>query len=302
MRPSSRLRPATRDGVSPSYVGLPVGPWRTVIDFLVERFPTISRQTWEQRMTQGDVIDERGDRITPTSIYRLDALIYYYRHLDHEEHIPFHETIVFQDEHIVVADKPHFLPVMPAGKYLQQTLLVRLKNTLNIDDLVPAHRIDQDTAGLVIFTTHIEARRRYARLFRERQINKEYEAIAGVNTSLSLPMTYRSRLVESEPFMKMQTVPGEPNAETHIELIETRSSLGRYRLNPVTGKKHQLRVQLCELGIPILNDRLYPALHPTTELKAVFDKPLQLLAKSVEFIDPFTNEVRHFASQRTLMW
>jgi tRNA pseudouridine32 synthase / 23S rRNA pseudouridine746 synthase len=308
---SPRVRPATRDGVSPSYVKLPDGPWKTIVEFLQQRFPSVSHQEWLARIDRDEVIDESGEPIASDSIYRAHRIVYYYRHIEAEREIPFAASIVFQNEHMVVADKPHFLPVMPAGRYLHETLLVRLKRSLNIDDLAPAHRIDKDTAGLVLFTKHGEARRRYAALFRNRTVHKCYEAIAGINTALPLPMTYRSRLVESQPFIKMHTVPGESNSETHIELLDliedTSRLLARYRLRPITGKKHQLRVQLCTLGIPIVNDQLYPTIQPmiqpTLETKTdYYDQPLQLLARSLTFTDPFTNEQFHFESQRQLLW
>jgi tRNA pseudouridine32 synthase/23S rRNA pseudouridine746 synthase len=279
---------------------LPPGEWTTILDFLAQQFPRIPRAEWIERMSRGDVVDAQANAITPLTAYRARDKVFYYRHIVDEPHIPFHETVVFQDDLIVVADKPHFLPVMPAGRYVQQTLLVRLKQKLGINSLVPLHRIDRDTAGLVLFAVQPQTRDRYAALFRERQVHKVYEAVAPTSKHLDLPLIYRSRLVAGTPFMQMREASGEPNAETKIEAIDTRNEFTRYRLSPVTGRKHQLRAQLSALGIPILNDRIYPVLQRQEE--ETYDKPLQLLAQSLEFIDPVSGQRREFASARQLSW
>jgi tRNA pseudouridine32 synthase/23S rRNA pseudouridine746 synthase len=105
-------------------------------------------------------------------------------------------------------------------------------------------------------------------------------------------------MVESTPFFRMQEAAGEPNSETRIELIEQRETCSWYRLRPLTGKKHQLRVHMAALGIPIINDTFYPVVHPCKgdDLSA----PLQLLAREIAFVDPLDGRPRHFASQRTL--
>ena len=129
----------TRRGVGPSCIGLPAGSWATMTDFLTERFPAIDRQTWLDRMQHGLMADEFGVAVTPGRPYQGHIRIYYYRALESEPRIPFDDIVIFQDEHLVVADKPHFLPVTPSGRFLQETLLVRLKNRLGIDSLTPIH-------------------------------------------------------------------------------------------------------------------------------------------------------------------
>lgn len=294
--------PPTRDGVSPSTVALPHGPWRTALDFLCERIPAVTRDAWAQRMCQGEVLDMNGTALTPEAPFRPHTKLYYWRALPFEHPVPFEETVVFQDDYLVVADKPHFLPVTPKGRYLQETLLVRLKRKLGIDTLVPMHRIDRETAGLVAFTIQPDTRHAYQALFRDKAVHKTYEAIAPWRPDLPLPMVRRSRLEESERFMAMHEVAGEPNAETAIELIETRGAWAHYRLLPVTGQKHQLRAHLNALGIPILNDQIYPDLLPELPLDAVpdYSKPLQLLARTLAFTDPVTGQERMFESAQRL--
>lgn len=285
-------------GVSPSCVSLPGGDWPTFTDFLVQRFPDISRDVWLARMAASAVMDEFGEAVTPQRAYRGHMRLYYYRALPPETRIPFDEELLFQDQHLVVVDKPHFLPVTPSGSYLQETLLVRLKNRLGLDGLSPIHRIDRETAGIVLFSVEPQERAAYQDLFRQRTVDKVYEAIAPWQAGMHFPQVRSSRIVEGQPFFRQAEVDGAPNSETVIELLETRGPLARYRLRPVTGKKHQLRVHMFALGLPIVNDRVYPPLDPTPDDD--YRYPLQLLAQAISFDDPFTGERRQFSSKRTL--
>ena len=223
MPPASSAVLPTREGVGPSCISLPAlpaGAWPQVIDFLADRFPSVSRDEIAARMRRGDVVDERGDLISPERQYQPHLKLYYYRSIAVEARIPFDEMVLFQDDYLVVVDKPHFLPVTPGGRYLQETLLVRLKRKLGIDTLAPMHRIDRETAGLVLFTKQPLTRGTYQNLFSQKVVSKRYQAIAGFRADLNFPMTYRSRLVEADHFMRMHEIDGEPNAETDIEVLE----------------------------------------------------------------------------------
>ena len=299
------IRPPALNGISPSCVFLPKGQWSTYEDFLAERFPAISPAQWQRRIEDGHVLDTGGKHIRLSQPYQHGTHLYYYRSPPPETPIPFTETIIYQDNWIVVADKPHFLPVIPSGRYLQETLLVRLKRRLNIGTLSPIHRIDRETAGLVVFSIQPETRSQYQTLFHSKSVEKYYEAIAPYKPDLPLPAICRSRLVQSKAsFMKMEAAAGTPNAETKIRLLESKESLARYALQPQTGKKHQLRVQMANLGLPILNDRIYPLLLPedkdTQSQAKAFSNPLQLLAKTISFEDPITRQQRHFESKQQL--
>jgi len=289
----------TRDGVGPSCVGLVHGPWPTIAEFLIERFPAITREAWLERIEANDVIDEHGVPVTVARRYQSPLRVYYYRTLDNEARIPFEEQVVFRDDELLVVDKPPFVPVTPTGKYLQESLLVRLKRKLALDDLVPLHRIDRSTSGLVLFSVRPATRGAYQQMFPERRIAKHYEAVVPWHEGVSsVPATYRSRLVDDHHFMRVREEPGEPNSETRIEVQEVRDGHALLKLSPVTGRKHQLRVHCMALGMPIVNDPIYPVLLP--EGTDDFGKPLQLLAKSVAFLDPVSGDLRSFTSPRSL--
>ncbi|HEX6730505.1 MAG TPA: pseudouridine synthase [Pyrinomonadaceae bacterium] len=286
------------EGVGPSCQWLPAGPWKTVIEFFKEQYPHVDAATWDARIAKGQVMDENGRPIDPETAFRVGACIFYYRELENETPIPFVEQVLYQDDHILVADKPHFLPVIPSGKFLHETLLVRLRKQRAIEALVPVHRLDRETAGVVLFSLNPKTRGSYTALFRDRRVRKVYEALAPTLEASSFPNTRRSRIVKGEPFFRMKELPGEINSETHISILNQLGRLTLYQLLPTTGRKHQLRLHLAALGIPIINDRLYPAVTPLKEDD--FSKPLKLVAKSISFQDPLTGRQHYFESSTRL--
>ena len=300
-------RAPTINGVSPSVMSLPpfeAGRQPTTLLSYLELLAHIPLgQSWLLRMQSGLVLDEHGKPVPTSAPYLAGQRIYYYRHMPDEPHVPFAETIIYQDAHLLVADKPHFLPVSPTGRYVQESLLVRLKRRTGLDDLVPIHRIDRDTAGLVLFSVQRSSRDAYAALFRQRAVHKTYEAIAPYRADLTLPRTHRSRLAAGASFMQMCEVPGAPNSETRIELVEQMGAFARYRLQPVTGKRHQLRVHMHALGLPLCGDQIYPVMLPEPDVAALdYSRPLQLLAKALEFTDPINGQAHTFGSQLCLAW
>ncbi len=292
-RSPSNLRPST--------LHLPQGAWATVLDCLAAHFPAIGREVWLQRMARGKVLDADGVPIGPQHAYKVGLRVHYFREVAAETPIPFVESILHVDEHLLVADKPHFLPVMPAGEYVEQTLQARLVKRLGNADLVPLHRIDRHTAGLVLFSTNPQSRGQYQALFRLRQMVKRYEALAPALPGVEFPLLRATRLVAGEPFFRMQEAAGEANTETHIEVAERLGELWRYALYPITGKKHQLRVHLAALGAPICNDPFYPEVSDAADAVDDYTRPLKLLAQGLVFIDPLSGEQRRFESRLSLL-
>ena len=289
-------------GVRPSTLHLPRGDWSTVLDCLCAHFASISREVWLERMARGRVLDADGLPLGPQHAYREGLRVHYFREVAQEVEVPFVEQILHCDEHLLVVDKPHFLPVVPSGGYVEQTLLARLVKRLDNPQLVPLHRIDRLTAGLVLFSVNPQSRNHYQQLFRERSMFKVYEAIAPALPEQVFPQIRKTRMVEAKPFFRMQEAQGTPNSETRIEVREVRGDLCRYGLYPLTGKKHQLRVHLAALGAGICNDPFYPQLTAASDAVDDYSQPLKLLAQELAVTDPLSGEQRRFRSHLQLCW
>ncbi len=296
--PDPAAAPASVEGVGASHVQLPPGSWATVLDFLCDRFPAVDRTQWLSRMARGRVLDARGGPLEPASAYRVGATLHYFREQAGEPEIAGRIHQIYRDDHLLVVDKPPFLPVTPSGPYVQQTLLARLRRMHGLENLVPLHRLDRLTSGLVMLSLQASTRGQYQALFAQRVIGKVYEAIAPSLPQMRFPLQRHSRLRPGEPFFRMCEVPGEPDSLTTLECLEVRGELARYRLHPLTGRKHQLRVHLAALGAPILHDPLYPHLQP--EGADDQQRPLLLVATGLSFNDPLSGQPHHFHSRRQL--
>jgi tRNA pseudouridine32 synthase/23S rRNA pseudouridine746 synthase len=287
----------------PSVVTMPAAekPYPSIVEFLFKKFPNIPPHRWAERILEGKVLDETGAPITAATKYSPSKRIFYFRETENEPVIPFAEQILFQNDEILVACKPHFLPVIPGGRYVEECLLNRLRDRTGIDDLTPLHRLDRETAGIVIFSVNKNTRGLYHELFMHGKVEKTYHALAEVNRPpQENQWIVENRIVRGEPRFRMKTVPGVANARSHIQLLEIKGNRGRFSLQPVTGKTHQLRLHLSGLGFRIINDRVYPELQPQTDDD--FDRPLQLLAKMIRFHDPVSEKAMEFRSERELSW
>jgi tRNA pseudouridine32 synthase/23S rRNA pseudouridine746 synthase len=293
--------------VDPVRVRLPAaGPWATVREHLVERLSGAGAGTVEGMFDAGRIVGADGRVVASDAPYEPGMYVWFHRDLPPEVPVPFPLEVVYRDEHIVVADKPHFLATTPRGGHVTETALARLRRELGVPALGAAHRLDRLTAGLVLFTVRPEERGAYQSLFRDRRVRKEYEAVAPYDPALALPRTVRSRIVKERGILAARQVEGEPNAVSRVELTEHRRpgpagtpALGRYRLVPATGQTHQLRVHMSALGLPILGDPLYPEVAAPVPA-GDFRRPLQLLARELAFTDPVTGREHRFLSGRSL--
>ena len=286
---------------SPSRLYLPklASPPKTILDYLIARFPRMDAETWRDRLVRGVVTFDGGEAVSPASAYRHGATILYRREVPSEPRPHEAETILYRDDRILVADKPHGMVVSPAGDHLERSLLVRLQRRTGLADLAPMHRLDRDTAGLVLFSVDPATRGPYHQIFPEGRIRKEYRAVAHVaQTPEQREWLIENRIVEGDPWYRRKIGTGPVNALTRAALIETRQRLGLFRIRPATGKQHQIRVHMASIGFPIVGDPLYPELRP----RPVADGPLQLLAARLAFTDPVSGEPRDFASERVLRW
>lgn len=288
---------------SPSKLSLPQhNPGvTTVLEFLILKFPAITSDVWQQRMADGKVHWHDGRLISAHSLFAAQQRVYYYREVAREPVIPFAEKIVFQDELILVAYKPHFLPVMPGGEYVEECLQNRLRNKTGNQRLQAVHRIDNGTAGLVLFAINPDSRAHYHNLFAAQQVTKTYQAIAStVNQPVldNQQWEVKNRLEKSDPKFLMHIVEGQANSHSRISCLQHSANQALFELSPITGKTHQLRVHMQSIGLPLVNDTYYPKLQANKS--GDYSKPLQLLAQQLQFIDPITKLARRFSSNTEL--
>jgi tRNA pseudouridine32 synthase / 23S rRNA pseudouridine746 synthase len=277
-----------RDGLGPARLRVRGG---RLGDELLTRFgPEVAAKA-----IAGEVVDQHGVVLDPATVLPAGTSVYLYRDLRDEVPVPFDIPVLYQDEDIVVVDKPHFLATMPRGRHVAQTALVRMRRELGLPELSPAHRLDRLTAGVLLFTARRELRGAYQTMFARGAVHKTYVARAAANPHVALPRVVQSRIVKRRGHLQAVEEPGEPNAETRVEAI---SPDGVYRLTPRTGRTHQLRVHMASLGMPIYGDPLYP--NVISVLDDDFSQPLQLLAQRIEFRDPVSGALRRFVSSRRL--
>ncbi|GIU27902.1 pseudouridine synthase [Shewanella schlegeliana] len=284
-----------------SYVVLPdtVTDKPTVFSFLVSKFPAIAKSVWQTRILDGKVHWRDGTPITLDSLFIPRERVYYYREVEQESMIPFEEQILLQTSEFMLVFKPHFLAVNPSGNFVNECLVNRLRIKTDNQEIVAAHRLDRATAGVMLLSLNSATRHDYHELFKSGQICKTYQAIAPLNSevkamiaqgALTLPMawTVKNRLQKTVPSFLMCIGDGEANSHSEIRLIEVHNGYGLFELTPVTGRTHQLRVHMMSLGMPLLNDRLYPEL--LDKAADNFAAPLKLMAQRLCFTDPMTQE------------
>ena len=285
-------------GIGPSHVALPPGAWLRTLDFLAERFAHVPRATWVDRMARGEVRDAHGQALAPDAPYRAHQRLSYFRAVEDEAEPDEPAALIHRDEHLLVLDKPHFLPVVPSGRYLRGTALAQARRLAGSDAVAPVHRIDRETAGLVMFALQPATRGIYQALFREHRVHKTYLAVAPSQPRLALPLVRKSRIGAGAHFLQQCEQAGEPNACTRIDRAAEDGDWALYRLEPRTGRRHQLRLHMAALGLPIRHDRIYPVLEPVeAEDRA---RPLQLLAAALRFTDPLSGRAMEFQSRRQL--
>ncbi|WP_354236132.1 RluA family pseudouridine synthase [Arthrobacter sp. UYEF3] len=301
-----------RDGVNATRLRLPdEGPWDTAMDYMMHRWGHIDPQGIEDRFDAGEIVGEAGIPLDRTTPLQRHTFIWYYRSLPPEIRLPVELNILHQDEHLLVVDKPHFLPTTPGGTYIQESALVRLRNQLRLPDLIPMHRLDRMTAGILLLSTNPATRGKYQVLFEKRQVRKEYECVSAAEPApgypaVDFPVVVRNRMTKSRSYLLAEVIEGEPNAETRIERLRTlgcaadgaapRRAL--YRLEPHSGKTHQLRVHMASLGLGIVNDAFYPEL--LDKAPDDYAKPLQLLARGIRFVDPISGQPVEYRSRLEL--
>ena len=291
-----------RHGLDAAWVCTPEGdrarsqPWPTMGAWLLERLP-------EFVDVAGFLVGERfvyqsGAPVVGSDPYAPHTFVWFHRDLADETFVPGIIHVVHRDARLVVIDKPAFLSSIPRGRHVVQSVVVRLRAELGLPELSPLHRLDRVTSGLLVLATERRWRGQYQSMFQRGEIQKTYRALAPLRPELEFPVTVRNHLTTRRGRWQAEVTDGPANAESLIELETVLQDRAVYRLTPRTGRTHQLRMHMLGLGIPIIDDPVYPVVQDVAIDD--FTRPLQLLASGVTFSDPIDGGVRRFESVRTL--
>ena len=275
--------------VPASRLMLPPGPWRTVLEALCARFPRIPESQWRDRFIRGRVLDRSGVPLPLDAPYRPGAQVQYFREVAEEPALPGGEYVVHCDADLLVAFKPHYLPVAPTGAWVRETLLTRMVALTGNSDLAPLHRLDRDTSGVLLLGKGPEAAKRLAGAFARRQAKKTYWAIVAGNpkppSGLIEMHLKKSGLNDFE--MVRPADPKEHGAEPaetgYVMISRAAHRAAWMALRPFTGRTHQLRAHMKAIGHPILGDPKYGD-EASTELSGPLK--LQLHARRIELDHP----------------
>ena len=300
----------------------------TIADYLIARFYPNDPQIIHARFDTGEVRLDDGTILTSDSPYMPGERIWYFRELADEPQLPSDMPVLYEDEHVLAIDKPHFLPTTPRGSYIAQTALTKLRVREQNPLLIPIHRLDRPTAGVLLFAKTVEARRPFQMMFQHRQVSKTYRAVAPVPADAAAEralsaegLQVRSHIQKIRDQLQVQQLSEEqcaaqgvePNTLTTAKILRTFTPSAQavagwhaepnrewalYDLAPHTGKTHQLRAHLNMLSAPILGDVLYPQVLPDAPDRPEY--PLQLLAYSLHFEHPITGERVDLYSGRSL--
>ena len=262
-----------------------------------------------RRFNEGLVVLIDGTPLKPSTPIAAGTDVFFYRHPAPEPPVPYEIETVFEDDNILVVNKPPFLATMPRAAHITETATVRLRRATGNEEITPAHRLDRMTSGLLLLTKRREIRGAYQELFARREVHKRYEAIAADN-GVTAPLVWRSHVEKLRgEIASREIASAEPNSETLLRSVRRLAPteeqrlqrihgvphpLSRYVLEPVTGKTHQLRVHMCSAGVPILGDPVYPTVQAFDDED--FTIPLRLTSTGLDFIDPLSGSPRSFAA------
>lgn len=235
------------------------------------------------KVINGDIIDilERDDQIIDLEKEDLNL------------------EVVYEDEHIIVVNKPTGMVVHPAPGHHHGTLVNGLLyhcNTLsNVGGDSRAgivHRIDKDTSGLLVACKNNKAHRNLAEQFKNKETTtRKYYAIVVGSIGHNLGKINAPIGRDPENRQKMAVVEGGKEAVTHFKVIERFKDFTLIECKLETGRTHQIRVHMAFINHPVLNDPLYGVKKQTTEFGQY------LHAKTLGFVHPVTNEYMEFDSE-----
>lgn len=234
----------------------PDGSGLSVLSYLAGKRLHSSKDEWAARLERGEV-DIEGKRARGDAILQAGQVIVWHRPPWEEAAVPMGFDVIHEDAEILVVSKPSGLPTMPAGGFLDHTLLTLVRK--QYPEASPLHRLGRHTSGLVLFALDHDSSSQLARAWREHRVEKTYRALG-----LGLART-ESLVIDSPigpvPHPILGTVHaahegGKPSRSTAI-VLERRGDRTLFQVEIATGRPHQIRIHMAFAGHPLVGDPLY---------------------------------------------
>ncbi|OKL54783.1 hypothetical protein BSZ39_02040 [Bowdeniella nasicola] len=220
----------------------------------------------DRAFAAGWVVGDDDVAIEPSRIMGPDEPLYIHRPVPDETHVPI--EIIAEGEGWIAVNKPAGLATMPRGAYVARSVVVQARRQFDNDDIVPAHRLDRLTSGVLLLVTERASRSRIQGWFQDGLVHRRYRAVShpGGREELLDGAWHEVALRLEKSGLQVEVVAGEPNARTRLRALSVGEEI-EWDLAPLTGRTHQLRVTLAYLGFPIIGDPLYPGVRESEELR-----------------------------------
>jgi 23S rRNA pseudouridine1911/1915/1917 synthase len=269
---------------------------QTTLSYLVAQYRHSAYEDWVKRLTAGEVLLD-GVIAHGTEKLRAGQMLVWNRSPWPEQPTPQSYDIIYQDEALLAVNKPSGLPTLPAGGFLDNTLLSLIRK--NFPTAQPMHRLGRATSGLVVFALTPDAASSLAKSWREHEVEKYYRALASgvaqqdyyeIRAAIGSVPHPRLSLVYATSDVYVENRKGKPSA-SDARVLERRSEATLFEVKILTGRPHQIRIHLAYIGHPLVGDPLFAVgggLLASPGLPG--DDGYFLHAERLKFLHPVTRE------------
>jgi 23S rRNA pseudouridine1911/1915/1917 synthase len=270
-----------------------------ILAYYTQQYPHSGQAEWRERITSGQILLE-GDQADPETLLRPGQWLTYHRPPWEEPEVPLSFTVLYEDLDLLVVAKPAGLPVLPAGGFLEHTLLWQLQQRYPRETPLPIHRLGRGTSGLMLLARSSLARANLSQQMRNHCIRKNYRALVA---SGDLPDHFTiTQAIGKIPHPALGYVYGATteglSAYSECSVLRRTPDTTLLDVTILTGRPHQIRIHLATVGFPLIGDPLYgiggiPKFHPTPETKKLAvpgDCGYHLHAYRLDFTHPQTDQ------------